>query len=849
MASTLPNMTRLLAAALLSPIVLFAQTSGPTYRVVAPFPGHQAYPLSVAPLVESRAGGIYGIFDEGRPASRVEAGGIFRLQNGECKVVHRFKGSGGYVPVSLFAGQDGSLYGQCISGGEYQEGTFWRFDTAKGVFHKISDRLPIADSPYLTGITPDGLLYGRSSSDLFLSTPNGEMEKFFSFASLPAAPAGQVTPSYPRWITLASDGAFYGTTYEGGALVVSTPYSFSRGVFFRATTSGEYELIAEFNESTGPAPSQIVEGSDGAFYGLSRNRDSHPILLRLSKAGAMEVIREFPDLPYGPSADLHVFAGPDRCIYAEVSRTSSAFESFDIVLRYNPETQVSELIQYTGEERGRSLLLTSKGELFSSYQNRKDRGSVSVLSGLEFGPFNRLPFARADRFAIRKGASPITLNPLRNDGDRDGEKLTITSVGTPVHGTVSIAEGGRRLIYTPGSGNVLSDSFTYTVNDGNERGNATARVSLNVAGPSRSYAGLTSFRGAPVYLQATVSYSGQLTGFIIPLGKKVRFRGALDEARSFTQTTPVDLNVTDTELLIGELKTTITETPPAGSDPAELKLELELNGETTTTRFSPIPSHTDASERYTIVMPPFDPLAGSSQKFGRRFVSILTQPGERPKNLCGAGWATLTVTNRGYARLTGKLGDGRTISFGGPFSDQLRLPVYAHSSPMLPISPMPPRGFFAGTLAFNGESVAGAEPDCSGVFRWTRPWIDLGLSLFQMGFAVMQPVTGYAYEQPSEPLVPPIVVDRSLMKIELSEIPPLKSAKSLVYVEDTVFRSRELNATLNLNESSGSVFGILEHPELSAPGAASGVLIPQLKQVIGVYKTPYGTGKFVIKPQ
>jgi hypothetical protein len=53
------------------------------------------------------------------------------------------------------------------------------------------------------------------------------------------------------------------------------------------------------------------------------------------------------------------------------------------------------------------------------------------------------------------------------------------------------------------------------------------------------------------------------------------------------------------------------------------------------------------------------------------------------------------------------LSDGRTISFGGPFSDAETLPVYAWASRVSTESA--PRGFFAGELEFGGDEAEGAE--------------------------------------------------------------------------------------------------------------------------------------------
>ncbi|MCX6666352.1 MAG: Ig-like domain-containing protein [Euryarchaeota archaeon] len=53
---------------------------------------------------------------------------------------------------------------------------------------------------------------------------------------------------------------------------------------------------------------------------------------------------------------------------------------------------------------------------------------------------------------------------LLNDYDPEGDTITIVSVTQPSHGVVSIE--GNHVLYTPTTGYVGTDSFTYTINDG-----------------------------------------------------------------------------------------------------------------------------------------------------------------------------------------------------------------------------------------------------------------------------------------------------------------------------------------------------------------------------------------------
>ena len=57
---------------------------------------------------------------------------------------------------------------------------------------------------------------------------------------------------------------------------------------------------------------------------------------------------------------------------------------------------------------------------------------------------------------------------LANDTDEDGDALSVTSVGTPAHGTAQVLPNGT-IVYTPAANYTGADSFTYTVADDHER--------------------------------------------------------------------------------------------------------------------------------------------------------------------------------------------------------------------------------------------------------------------------------------------------------------------------------------------------------------------------------------------
>ncbi len=82
-----------------------------------------------------------------------------------------------------------------------------------------------------------------------------------------------------------------------------------------------------------------------------------------------------------------------------------------------------------------------------------------------------------DDTATTNEDTAVTINVLSNDSDGDGDTLTIASVSNPSSGTAQISSG--KIEYTPDADWSGSDSFTYSINDGN-KGTDSATVSVTV---------------------------------------------------------------------------------------------------------------------------------------------------------------------------------------------------------------------------------------------------------------------------------------------------------------------------------------------------------------------------------
>ncbi|MEL6894468.1 MAG: Ig-like domain-containing protein, partial [Actinomycetota bacterium] len=102
-------------------------------------------------------------------------------------------------------------------------------------------------------------------------------------------------------------------------------------------------------------------------------------------------------------------------------------------------------------------------------------GSSSIES-VDFGFVNLVPRAVADAATADEGSS-VTISPIANDNDPEGQPLTITSVYSSVNGAAVIA--GSTIVYTPAPGYDGIDWVVYTVCDPDGEC-STASVSVTV---------------------------------------------------------------------------------------------------------------------------------------------------------------------------------------------------------------------------------------------------------------------------------------------------------------------------------------------------------------------------------
>jgi uncharacterized repeat protein (TIGR03803 family) len=211
---------------------------------------------------------------------------------GALAVLHTFNGTtdGGFSWSGLVQGSDGNFYGTTEVGGAHSQGTFYQL-TSGGTLTAIqsftSAQSNEAWGPLVQGT--DGLYYGTSREGgsafcgtVFKVTSTGAVTVLHTFTTTAPSPNG--ADPYGGVIQ-ASDGNFYGTTYDGGTN--------GSGTIFEITSAGTLTTLHSFASSTeGANPySGLVQGSDGNFYGTTSDggANGNGTVFKLSVSGSLKV--------------------------------------------------------------------------------------------------------------------------------------------------------------------------------------------------------------------------------------------------------------------------------------------------------------------------------------------------------------------------------------------------------------------------------------------------------------------------------------------------------------------------------------------------------------------------------
>src|SRR5579872_129296 len=213
-------------------------------------------------------------------------GTVFKITlNGTLTTLHRFSGSDGSAPFrALVQLADGNFYGVTEGGGSNKGGTVFKI-TPAGTLTTLYNFCTLANcadgaSPNELAQGSDGNLYGTTSDGgnsqcqfgcgtVFKITPAGVLMTLYSFCDQTNCADGEFPYAA---LVQATDGRFYGTTYEGGA---------GPGTIFSITPDGQFAVLHNFcmvaNCVDGSYPAApLLQATDGKLYGSTFQGGTDP---------------------------------------------------------------------------------------------------------------------------------------------------------------------------------------------------------------------------------------------------------------------------------------------------------------------------------------------------------------------------------------------------------------------------------------------------------------------------------------------------------------------------------------------------------------------------------------------
>jgi uncharacterized repeat protein (TIGR03803 family) len=259
-------------------LISAAAASGQNLTTLANFNGTDGWQAEGA-LVQGADGSLYGT---------TYLGGYLHCNGTGCGTVYKFTPDGKLITLYVFCNNtfpncpdganpsgltqaiDGNFYGTTFGGGP---GSSCRENTINGC------------------------------GTVFKITPAGEFKTLYTFCAQPncsdgAEPLGGLIQ--------AANGDFYGTTELGGAST-DTSYSTSYGTVFKITTMGKLTTLHRFHGSDGADPTTLIQATDGNFYGTTYDGGAYGKV----KPGDSGTV--FKITPAGTLTTLYSFCGQVRC--------------------------------------------------------------------------------------------------------------------------------------------------------------------------------------------------------------------------------------------------------------------------------------------------------------------------------------------------------------------------------------------------------------------------------------------------------------------------------------------------------------------------------------------------------
>lgn len=379
-------------------------------------------------LVQSSDGSLIGVTAGAN--SYAIAKTAFKIDtSGNYSVLHNFLVSNQYnqgnpddpYPDRLFRGSDGNIYG-IGSSNIYGVGFNWVYRL------ELSGAATVLYQPDIATIPNSALLIQGADGNFYGATYNAldnsgkgivfKLDSSWNYSvvyEFEAGDAGGISI-----VGLVQGGGLYGTTASGG--------SGGTGTAFKLDLSGNYSLLHEFEPSEGTGPrAGLIQGSDGNFYGTTGGGGSYGngTVYKLDTSGEVDFLYSFNPVltEYSGNSYSDLLQGSDGSFYGTLSGSSGSKGS---VIKLDPSLNFSLLHNFDddGDSGGKwpyaGLIQGGDGSLYgtTSYGGSNDAGIIFKID--PSGNFSVLH----ELDPVSEGGSPDNL-VLGSDGNIYGTSWNV----------------------------------------------------------------------------------------------------------------------------------------------------------------------------------------------------------------------------------------------------------------------------------------------------------------------------------------------------------------------------------------------------------------------------------------
>jgi uncharacterized repeat protein (TIGR03803 family) len=339
-------------------------------------------------MVLGTDGSFYGITANGGSLSY---GVLFKVtSSGAYSVLHNFTGgTDGTGPTGTpIEASDGNFYGT-TNGGCCHVSTVYKY-TRSGVFSTIYTY----DSAHGTNATSilqgsDGDLYviagfggAYGNGTIVQLTTAGKLLSYYSF------PGGSAGGGFPIGMTQASDGNYYGTTYQGGVAQQG-----GIGTIFRYTPKTGATVIYTYEpqqkDGGGFPSSGLTQGTDGWLYGvtLAGGTDGYGTVFRINMAGTYQQLYSFTSA-VGQAPDANLLQATSGLFYGAAQNGGpygyGAMFSLNMGLGpfitfVQPTGKVGQAVQILGQGLKGTTSVTFNGIAATSFKVANDTFMTAVV--------------------------------------------------------------------------------------------------------------------------------------------------------------------------------------------------------------------------------------------------------------------------------------------------------------------------------------------------------------------------------------------------------------------------------------------------------------------------------------